>query len=125
MATAPQPTLPMFYNDLMPLNTRDHAKWRARAIESVDFLKDVHAVPLTVDEFVEAQRELPIIFSAGDERIMSENSLFLIHKVSSCSWGNENDLQAELETHKVLNERLVNLYHGISIKTKEDIEALM
>lgn len=67
MATAPQPTLPMFYNDLMPLNTRDHAKWRARAIESVDFLKDVHAVPLTVDEFVEAQRELPIIFSAGDE----------------------------------------------------------
>jgi ATP-dependent protease ClpP protease subunit/cell division protein FtsB len=66
-----------------------------------------------------------IIFSAGDERIMSENSLFLIHKVSSCSWGNENDLQAELETHKVLNERLVNLYHGISIKTKEDIEALM
>lgn len=67
MATAPQPTLPMFYNDLTPLNTRDHAKWRSRPIESVGFLKDVHAVPLTVDEFVEAQRDLPIIFSAGDE----------------------------------------------------------
>lgn len=67
MATAPQPTLPLFYNDLMPLNTRDHATWRTRTIETADFLKNVHAVPLTVDEFVEAQRDLPIIFSAGEE----------------------------------------------------------
>ena len=28
MATAPQPPLPLFYKDLMPLNSRDHAKYR-------------------------------------------------------------------------------------------------
>lgn len=67
MASAPQPTLPLFYNDLMPLNSRDHAKWRSRGIESADFLKGAHAIPLTVDEFVEAQRDLPIIFSAGED----------------------------------------------------------
>lgn len=67
MASAPQPTLPLFYNDLMPLNSRDHASWRTRGIDSADFLKGAHAIPLTVDEFVEAQRDLPIVFSAGDD----------------------------------------------------------
>ncbi|WP_133365496.1 SapC family protein [Qipengyuania sediminis] len=67
MASAPQPTLPLFYNDLMPLNSRDHGKWRSRGFESADFLKNAHAIPLTVDEFIEAQRDLPIIFSAGDD----------------------------------------------------------
>ena len=67
MASAPQPTLPLFYNDLMPLNSRDHATWRTRAIESADFLGKAHAIPLTVDEFVEAQRDLPIVFSAGED----------------------------------------------------------
>ena len=65
MASAPQPTLPLFYNDLMPLNSRDHASWKTRAIESAEFLRSAHAIPLTVDEFVEAQRDLPIVFSAG------------------------------------------------------------
>ena len=67
MASAPQPVLPLFYNDLMPLNSRDHAKWRSRGIEKADFLKNAHAIPLTVDEFVEAQRDLPIVFSAGND----------------------------------------------------------
>jgi len=67
MASAPQPTLPLFYNDLMPLNSRDHASWKTRGIDSAAFLANAHAIPLTVDEFVEAQRDLPIVFSAGDE----------------------------------------------------------
>lgn len=67
MASAPQPTLPLFYNDLMPLNSRDHASWRTKGIDSADFLKTAHAIPLTVDEFVEAQRDLPIVFSAGPD----------------------------------------------------------
>lgn len=67
MASAPQPTLPLFYNDLMPLNSRDHANWRTRGIDSADFLKSAHAIPITVDEFIEAQRDLPIVFSAGED----------------------------------------------------------
>lgn len=67
MASAPQPTLPLFYNDLMPLNSRDHASWRTKGIDSAEFLKSAHAIPLTVDEFVEAQRDLPIVFSAGPD----------------------------------------------------------
>ena len=66
MASAPQPTLPLFYNDLMPLNSRDHAKWRSRPMESAKWLIGQHAIPLTVEEFVQAQRDFPIVFSTGD-----------------------------------------------------------
>ena len=68
MASAPQqPSLPLFYNDLMPLNSRDHANFKAKPADSPQFLKGVHAIPVTVDEFVEAQRDLPIIFTSGSD----------------------------------------------------------
>ena len=66
MASAPQPNLPLFYNDLMPLNSRDHAKWHSKSIDSAKWLVGQHAIPLTVDEFVQAQRDYPIVFSSGD-----------------------------------------------------------
>lgn len=67
MATAPQqPQLPLFYNDLMPLNKRDHATWQSKTLPSADFLKNQHAIPVTVDEFAESQRHFPIVFSSGD-----------------------------------------------------------
>ena len=67
MASAPQqPQLPMFYQDLMPLNTRDHMKFRNRPSDSAPFLATQHVVPLTADEFVQAGRHYPIIFSSGE-----------------------------------------------------------
>ncbi|KFG89620.1 SapC-like protein [Sphingobium herbicidovorans NBRC 16415] len=69
MASAPANNLPVFYNDLLPLNSVDHAAYRSRTVETAPFLTKQHAVPLTVDEFVAAQRFVPIIFSAGDEAV--------------------------------------------------------
>ncbi len=66
MASAPQPNLPLFYNDLMPLNSRDHVKYHTRGVEEARWLATQHAIPLTVDEFVQAQRHFPIVFSSGD-----------------------------------------------------------
>lgn len=66
MATAPNPqNLPIFYNDLVPLNSGQHGDWRIRQVDSAPHLAKQHAVPLTIDEFVQAQRFLPIIFSSG------------------------------------------------------------
>jgi hypothetical protein len=68
MATAPQnPSLPIFYKDLMPLNSRDHASWTQRGTDRPTWLINQHAVPLTVEEFPQAQRHFPIIFAAGDD----------------------------------------------------------
>ena len=66
MASAPQPSLPLLYNDLMPLNTRDHSNFKTRPLDEAKFLSKQHAIPLTVDEFVQAQRNFPIVFSSGE-----------------------------------------------------------
>jgi hypothetical protein len=69
MASAPANNLPIFYNDLLPLSSLDHVDYRNRQAESAPFLTTQHAVPLTIDEFVPAQRFAPIIFSAGNDSV--------------------------------------------------------
>lgn len=69
MATAPAANLPLFYKDLVPLSSIDHANFRARALDKADFLINQHAVPLTSDEFASASRFYPIVFSAGDNPV--------------------------------------------------------
>jgi len=66
MASAPQPNLPLFYKDLMPLNSRDHKAWKTRPMDAAKWLVGQHAIPLTVDEFIQAQRDFPIVFSSGE-----------------------------------------------------------
>lgn len=66
MATAPQPQLPLFYKDLLPLNSRDHGDWKVGGFDDASFLAKTHAIPLTVDEFIDAQRDYPIVFTAGE-----------------------------------------------------------
>ena len=66
MATAPQPQLPLFYKDLLPLNSKDHADHKVSPFQDASFVANSHAIPLTVDEFVDAQRNYPIVFTAGD-----------------------------------------------------------
>jgi hypothetical protein len=70
MASAPQnASLPMFYNDLMPLNSRDHGGWRMKGADKATWLVGVHAIPLTAEEFPQAARHFPIIFASGDNPV--------------------------------------------------------
>jgi hypothetical protein len=66
MASAPQPQLPLFYNELTPLSSKQHQNFRTRASDTAEWLVNQHVVPLTVDEFIQAQRYYPIVFSSGD-----------------------------------------------------------
>ena len=66
MASAPSAAnLPLFYKDLVPLNSRDHAEFKSRTTDRAPWLVNQHAVPLTVEEFPQAQRHFPIVFSSG------------------------------------------------------------
>ena len=65
MASAPQASLPLFYNDLVPLNLRDHATWHARAAQTATWMVGQHAVPLTVEEFLAWQRAIDRFGLAG------------------------------------------------------------
>ena len=70
MASAPQqPQLPLFYKDLMPLNSRDHQGWKSKNFDDASFLASTHAIPITVDEFVDVQRDFPIVFTSGENSL--------------------------------------------------------
>jgi hypothetical protein len=70
MATAPNAAnLPLLYNDLVPLNSNEHATWKSRMLENAKFMDNQHAIPLTIEEFVAASRNYPIIFSASDNPV--------------------------------------------------------
>lgn len=70
MASAPQAAnLPLFYKDLMPLNSRDHENWHSRTTDQATWLVGQHAVPLTAEEFVHASRHFPIVFSIADQPV--------------------------------------------------------
>ena len=69
MASAPANALPLFYNDLQPLSSQLHVNWKARQLEHAPFFASAHAVPLTVEEFILAQRHYPIVFSVGPQPV--------------------------------------------------------
>lgn len=70
MATAPTAAnLPLLYKDLVPLNSNEHATWKSRMLENAKFMDNQHAIPLTIEEFVAASRNYPIIFSASDNPV--------------------------------------------------------
>ena len=64
---APQnPSLPLLYRELVPISQQEHGSWRYKASDSAKFLRNEHAIPVTVEEFSAVQRFYPIIFSSGD-----------------------------------------------------------
>lgn len=69
MASQPPANLPVFYKDLQPLSSNVHGNYRSRTSDRAAYFADVHAVPLTIDEFIHAQRFFPIVFSVGDNPV--------------------------------------------------------
>lgn len=68
MATLPaaQPQmLPLFYKSIAPLSWQLHPDWGFEVPRDLGFAATTHAIPLTVDEFVMAQRHYPVIFGSG------------------------------------------------------------
>jgi len=66
MASAPQPQLPPFYNQLEILSSQQHADYRVRPSDRLEALGSTHAVPVTVEEFPFVQRHMPIVFATED-----------------------------------------------------------
>lgn len=94
MASAPQSQLPLFYNDLMPLNSRDHAGWKSKGFEDTSFFSKSHAIPVTVDEFIDAQRDFPIVFTAGENPLPI--ALFGLNEGVNTFVGDDNKLMEQV-----------------------------
>ena len=57
--------LPLFYKSVAPLSWQLHPDWGFQAPADLSFAATTHAIPITVDEFVMAQRHYPVIFGSG------------------------------------------------------------
>ena len=68
-SAAPQQQLPLLYDDIQPLSSQQHASYRLQRKDKAPFLSEVHAVPVTIDEFVMVQRFMPIVFSVGENPV--------------------------------------------------------
>jgi hypothetical protein len=69
MASQPTAQLPLFYENLIPLTSELHADHGVVERKDLAFARATHAVPITVDEFVMAQRHYPIVFSDGADAV--------------------------------------------------------
>jgi hypothetical protein len=69
MASQPPTNLPVMYNDLLPLSSTVHGAFHSRSSDKAPFFAKIHAVPLTADEFIHAQRYTPIVFASGDSPV--------------------------------------------------------
>jgi hypothetical protein len=68
-SAAPTSGLPLLYSQLEPISSQQHGKMKVRGLQALPAVANVHAIPLTVDEFALAQRHYPIIFSAGEDPV--------------------------------------------------------
>lgn len=71
MATQPpaNAALPLLYRGLEPLNSGQHSKMKLKRGQTIPEVGKIHAIPVTIDEFIPAQRNYPIIFSAGENPV--------------------------------------------------------
>ncbi len=61
--------LPVLYASLTPISSQQHADYGIVPRDNLELLRGIHAVPLTTDEFISAQRNFPIIFASGDNPV--------------------------------------------------------
>ena len=66
-----------------------------------------------------------VIAMAGDERLMSPTALMLIHKCWSMGYGNENELEEQLDMQRKTNEVIKRTYREHWKGTEEELDALM
>ena len=55
--------LPLLYKELTPISHKQHGDYGVVAERSFEFARDLVFVPITMDEFPQAQRDFPIVFT--------------------------------------------------------------
>lgn len=66
-----------------------------------------------------------VVFMAGDERIMSDSSLLMIHNAWTISMGNATQLRKEADDLDKITQASVTAYKAHSTLSEEEIKALM
>lgn len=66
-----------------------------------------------------------VIFAAGDERIMSDTSLLMIHNAWARAAGNANDLRKQAEDLEKITQASINAYMDIVNISQDELKEMM
>lgn len=66
-----------------------------------------------------------IIAMVGDEIIMPENAMLMIHEAWTITSGNKNEIRSMADTLERIDENLIGIYTARTGKTHDEIEAMM
>lgn len=66
-----------------------------------------------------------VIFLAGDERLVNETSLLMIHSPWVCTMGNAKDLRAEANTLDQIEKASLNIYCTVTGESEETIKSML
>lgn len=66
-----------------------------------------------------------VIFMAGDERIMNDSSLLMIHNAWSCAAGNAQELRKQADDLEKITQASVIAYKAHSTLSEDEIKALL
>lgn len=66
-----------------------------------------------------------VIFAAGDERIMSNTSLLMIHNAWNFTWGDANELRKEADDLEKITQASINAYMNIVNVEEKEIKEMM
>lgn len=66
-----------------------------------------------------------VIFAAGDERIMSDTSLLMIHNAWTWAAGDSNELKKQAEDLEKITQASINAYLNITNLSEDEIKEMM
>lgn len=89
-----------------------------------DFLKHYPA-HVTVEITALTASAATLIAMCGDEILMSDNALFLVHPVRGGGWGTVEDMQQAIENLRVVGDTTVRLYSKKTGMSEDDMVSLM
>lgn len=70
---------------------------------------DLHRAPIITVSLGMSASMAGVLMQAGSRRIVSQNTQFMIHEVSTVAWGKTSDIEDEAKLTRKLNDRLFNI----------------
>ena len=87
----------------------------------------IHNSPITINTYVDgfAASAATLLSVSGHKRFMSENSLMLIHQLSSSSSGKYNELTDDMDNFNTFMDIIKKIYYKHSKITPNELNELL
>jgi ATP-dependent protease ClpP protease subunit len=89
-----------------------------------DLLRE-HPAKITTKVYGMTASAATVIAQAGNERLISENAMYLVHQPMILTAGNINDHKENIELLESAQEQIINIYNKRTKKSKKELRELL